>query len=119
MATITLDDIRESVEREFVSTKIQVGGTEVLMMNPMRLAKAQRSKLSAALKAAGDDAADDEEALDAQFEKMLSVIKAAIPDVSQCKELIDAIGDDMAVAMKVLDAYMEEMKPGEASGSQS
>lgn len=117
MATLTLDDIRESVEREFVSTKIQVGDVEVVMTNPIRMDKAARARLSASLKeTVADD--DDENKLDATFERMLGIIKAAIPDKTQANVLLKAIGDDMAIAMKILDAYMEEQKPGEASGSQ-
>ena len=115
MATLTLDDIRESVEREFVSTKIMVGEVEVLMTNPIRMNKDQRAKLSASLNAVEDKTKDT---LDGQFERMLNIIKAAVPDKEQANVLLEGIGDDMAMALKVLDAYMEEQKPGEALGSQ-
>ena len=115
MATLTLDDIRESVEREFVSTKIVIGDVEVVMTNPIRMTKDQREKLSAAME--GTEEAT-KETLEGQFDRMLGIIKAAVPNKTQAKLLIDAIGDDLAVAMKVLDAYLQEQKPGEALGSQ-
>ncbi len=117
MATLSLDDIRDSIEKEFVSTTITIGEESVKMVNPLRMAKDQRAKLSKTLKAASTGG--DDESLEDAFEKMIAVIRDAIPDAKQAKVLLDEIGDDMAVAVKVLDAYMEAMKPGEASGSQS
>ena len=116
MATLTLDDIRESVEREFVSTKIKIGEVEVVMTNPIRMSKEQRKKLSESME--GTEEAT-KETLEGQFDRMLGIIRAAVPDKTQANLLVNAIGDDLAVAMKVLDAYLKEQKPGEALGSQA
>lgn len=121
MAKFTLDDIRAAAEEQYGSTDIEMAdGSEVKLLNPMRLTKAKRvalAKLQEKMSAASEaeegelEEVDEEEIVD----EMFTLIAAT---EAQAKKLLKALGGDLAQKIALFNMYGEKTQVGEASASQ-
>ena len=116
MATVvSLDSIRAAAEKQYGSFDIDLGNGEVArLLNPLRLPKEVRAKLTsleAAAEAAGDDADHTEE----QIEETLRLL-AQTPE--QAEALFAALGGDLALMATIMEQYSDNTQAGEASPSQ-
>ncbi|AAR89742.1 hypothetical protein PBI_BETHLEHEM_22 [Mycobacterium phage Bethlehem] len=120
---LTLDTIREEADREYgAPVQVQISkDTTVSLKNVMRLRKDVRKDILTQLeairtindKADGDKTeADAEKLTDAVF-KILEL--AAGRD---SETLMDAVDEDVALATKILNYWLEETQVGEASSSE-
>ncbi|AZF98341.1 tail assembly chaperone [Mycobacterium phage BigPaolini] len=120
---LTLDTIREEADREYgAPVQVQISkDTTVSLKNVMRLRKDVRKDILTQLeairtindKADGDKTeADAEKLTDAVF-KILEL--AAGRD---SETLMDAVDEDVALATKILNHWLEETQAGEASSSE-
>lgn len=107
MANFTLDDIRAAAEKKYGDLTIEVDGTDVVLVNALRLPKEKREVLSTLDKRL---ASADEETEDVLREALLLVGK----DAKATAKLIDAIGDDMSALLQVFASYNGETELGEA-----
>ncbi|MYT31750.1 MULTISPECIES: phage tail assembly protein [unclassified Streptomyces] len=110
MASFSLDDIRNAAEAKYGSTDIEIGGDTVRLLNPLRLAKDARTKLSALQDHLGTDGADQEELLSEAIRLVAEHPKAA-------EKLLDAVNGDLAVLAEIFDRYGKGTQAGEASAS--
>ena len=109
---VTLDSIRAAAEAKFGSTVIDLGDQQVELLNPIRLGKAKRERLSAI--------SDDLKAEGADQEAILSdVLRGVAKTPAQGDALVEAIGGDFAVLLSVFNAYTTETQMGEASPSEN
>jgi len=116
MASITLDDLRASVEAKYAPYVIDLGdGKQVTLIQALRLPAAKRDRLMELQKT--DDADADAESAEASVEKIREMISLAATDGSAVGDLFAAIGDDPAFLFEILKAYGESSQLGEASPS--
>lgn len=114
MSTFTLDSIREAAEAQYGSTDIDLGGSVVKLLNPLRMTKAKRDGLVAAserLSAEGEDADQD-----AAFDEIFLLI--AENEIAGQK-LVDALDGDLGMKAVIFEKYQGGTQVGEASASQS
>jgi len=113
MANFTLDDIRKAADAKYASTNIDLGdGFTVELLNPLRLAKADRDVLTEISDRMEEDGAD-------QAEILGDAIRAAAKSKAAAEKLIEAIDGDLAVLAELFENYTESTQVGEASASQS
>lgn len=111
--TFTLDSLREEAERKYSPVVVVLSdGTEVQLLNLLRLGKKDRDKVIAKLKELEGDGGID--AIGGVVTDVLTVIGGA-----NGKKLVAELGDDVALMMQVLEAWMDSSQPGEAQSSQS
>lgn len=117
MATMTLDELRADVERKYGDFVLALSdGTPVNLRAGMRLPKEDRvalrelqrrySELSEA-----DEGGDREDEL---VDIVAGQIEVISDDAENARRLVSEIGDDLALLMSVMTAYMEATQPGEA-----
>lgn len=112
MATFTLDDIRAAAEAKYGSTDIDLGNGDVLsLVNPLRLPKEKRDRLSAIQESAEEEGAD-------QGDVMREAIRIVASDQNKAEHFLSLVGDDLAVLATVFSTYTEGTQMGEASASQ-
>jgi hypothetical protein len=108
LASCTLDDIRASAEAKYGSTDITVDGRPVVLLNPLRLGKRKRQRLTEIQTQLSSDEAVDQQVL---LEEALLCVAAS---ESQGQRLLDAIGDDLALLVSVFERYSEGTQAPEA-----
>lgn len=111
----SLDDLRNDLDREFAPLELTVGKTRVVLRNPLRLSSADRKVVLDAMKALDDDSLKEDD-VDAMLDEIRKVL-GACADAGKGDALISAIGDDVALAMKIMSLWSEATQPGEASNS--
>ncbi|MGW2541542.1 phage tail assembly protein [Kitasatospora sp. NPDC001574] len=110
MAQYTLDEIRASAEAKYGSTDIAIDGGEVRLLNPLRLARPKREKLTALQDRLGDDNADQELLLS-------DAIRLVAENTPAAEKLLASVGGDLAVLAEIFDRYGKGTQAGEASAS--
>lgn len=117
----TLDAIREVAERKYGSTEIDLGdGTVVELQSILRLNSSDRKSIQTKLKELEELSDSDETGQDGELDEGLVEIASDILLMvakSNGKKLIREIGGDLVVTMQVLEAWLEDTQPGEASSS--
>lgn len=122
---ITLDSLREDIEREFAPVKVALSdGTEVTLRNLLRLPKRDREKIVSLLDSLNEiDKEGEDTDENVLVEQMVSISHSILQTLSdgasKGKQLVKELGDDMVLIMKVLEAWMEATQPGEAPTSES
>jgi|GEM_PF-1676551 len=109
---ITLDSIRESAEARYGSKVIDLGDGTVELLNPLRLKKTARDKLTNLQESLGGDGADQETVLS-------DALRLVAKTPAQGDKLIEAIDGDLAVLVATFEAYAKDTQSGEASASES
>ncbi|SDI41191.1 hypothetical protein SAMN05421505_14934 [Sinosporangium album] len=114
MPQITLADIKEAADRKFGPLVIDMGdGQSVTLLNPLRMPKTARTKLTALQKELdGEDATD--ESAEAALPKIVRLVAASKADADR---LLAAVGDDLATMQEIFEEYAKATQPGEASAS--
>ncbi|MFJ3907466.1 phage tail assembly protein [Streptomyces vinaceus] len=110
MASYSLDAIRAAAEARYGSTDIELGDDTVRLLNPLRLRKEKRTKLTQLQDRMSGEDADQEELLSEAIRLVAEHPKAA-------DKLLTAIGGDLAVLAEIFDAYGRGTQAGEASAS--
>lgn len=109
--SITLDDIRSSIEAKYASFTLELGdGKTYVARNPLRLPKAKRDALVGLKEALAEDGAD-------QYEIIAQTLVDVAESAAGAKALLKEIDGDFAFLMGVFEAYMETTQAGEASAS--
>lgn len=113
MATkFTLDDIKAAAEAKYGSTDLELSdGTEVVLLNPLRLPKQKRDELTKIGELLEDDDAD-------QAEIFANALRLAAKSKSAVEKLIEEVDGDLAVLAQIFEAYTGATQSGEASASQ-
>lgn len=127
MANITLTSIRESIERQYVTSTLEIDEDIVVKLrNPMRLPDEDRKAMLEAHKVMGsDDSEDDTNASIARsIDAVQKVLLLAVDplDRADLKRFLDSLvgsGDRLLILMEIVGAYMSEQQVGEASPSES
>ncbi|MFI9228980.1 phage tail assembly protein [Streptomyces rimosus] len=110
MASFSLDDIRTAAEAKYGSTDIELGDDTVRLLNPLRLPKLSRQKLTQLQDLMGGEDADQEELLSEAIRLVAETRKAA-------DKLLKAVGGDLALLAEIFDRYGKGTQVGEASAS--
>lgn len=120
----TLDSLREEVEKEYAPVKVTVAkDQDVVLRNLLRVPKKAREELFGLLDEMENltEGKDDEAEMSVdELEKTAGIATRMIElvaDGPHKKKLIDALNDDMALTLKVFEAWMEASNPGEAPRS--
>lgn len=125
MATITLDEIRASLDRKYGPTIIDLGNDRTCVLRaPIRLPKEDRRALRTlqeSLNKLQEDREDAEgpDVEDELVEGLQGIFRVAAEDKATAEEFLAAAGDDLAVLREVLEMWQESTEPGEASPSPS
>lgn len=106
----SLDSLREEVEKEFKPLQLEIGTKTVTLSNLMRLPKLKREKVLALMKEL-----ENEEKLKIDLESISVNILVEVSDNPTV--LRKALADQLALAMKVLNLWMESTQTGEAESS--
>lgn len=117
---ITLDSIRESVEKKYAPVKIEVDAeTTVELRNILRLSKNERKKVTAALEELEGLTENEDDMTEDDIQKIVSVMGTVISTVANgnARKLITALGDDIPVIMQVLETWQAGTQSGEANSS--
>lgn len=120
----TLDSMREEADKKFgAPVTITVSdGSEVHLRNILRLNKSSRDSVQKCLEQIqthSDKPEDDQDTGDAFAlgDAVFAILEiAAGPDA---KKLLKELDGDIAVALEVLNAWLEDSQVGEASSSES
>ncbi|MEU6959591.1 phage tail assembly protein [Streptomyces sp. NPDC045456] len=110
MASFSLDDIRAAAEAKYGSTDIELVDDTIRLLNPLRLPKLSRQKLTQLQDLMGGEDADQEELLSEAIRLVAETRKAA-------DKLLKAIGGDLALLAEIFDRYGKGTQVGEASAS--
>lgn len=114
-AAYTLDNIRAAAEAKYGSTDIDIDGTVVRLLNPLRLPKERRDILTSLQGELNSEDID----IDAEMDKLRQALVVVAETPAQATLLLDAIGDDLALLAQVFETYGEGTQVGEASASAS
>ena len=106
-------------EKEFAPVKITLSdGTEVTLLSLLRLKGKDRKAVLEALDALeADDEASTSDEVDLTLATALTVLELVAKDNG--KKLVKELGDDLALTMKVLNAWTAATQVGEAGNSPS
>lgn len=124
----TLDSMREEVEREFAPVTIDLGKGSVVLRHVLRIPKLRRDEvfgLITELETIGNSV--DEESDEPQQESFedtdkmgdiaLRLIGLVADDDKLGEVLVSQLEDDLALTLKVFEAWMSATQPGEADSS--
>lgn len=111
IVAVTLDSIREGLERKYKAFEVEISDGEVLSFkNPMRMDDAELERF-----------AEVSERLDgAKFGEYVEIFKEILAIASDdwtVEKLSNHIGGDRALWTAVVEQYMDEQRVGEASPS--
>jgi hypothetical protein len=115
----SLDALRQDLDREFAPLKLEVGGDEIVLRNLLRIGEKERSTVLAALKAVEESQAGEESSV-ADLDEIAKHVETILQTVTadgNGKKLVTGLGGDMALAMKVVELWVEATQPGEAENS--
>jgi len=119
MATITLDDIRQAIERKYAPVVIEFGdGKTCTLRQALRLSKQDRVRLRELQESANTDG-ETEEDLEAVMNALREIIRIAATSKAEANALLKAVGEDELVLTGILQTWMDDTQAGEASGSAS
>jgi predicted HAD superfamily phosphohydrolase len=104
MATFSLDEIREAADKKFGHTDIQVGDTNVRLVNALQLPKEKREALSKL---------QDDEDLE-QADLFAAMVRIVARSEHEASVLLDAVGDNVAYLVGIFEAYNKSTELGEA-----
>lgn len=112
MPKINLSDIQSAANTQFSDFEVTLPGGETIAFSPvLRLPKAKRIELSAAL----DMSARAEEAETDVYDLYHDAFRITARTPGDFKKLTEAVGDDPAVWQELFKAFSEETQVGEAS----
>lgn len=112
MSTFTLDDIRAAAEQKYGNTDIDLGGGDILsLVNPLRLPKDKRDRLTKIQDVLNEDGAD-------QGDVMREAIRIVASSGEKADRFLSIVGDDLAMLATVFERYTGQTQMGEASASQ-
>ncbi|WP_263729959.1 phage tail assembly protein [Cellulomonas sp. SG140] len=112
MSTMTLDDIRAAAEAKYGSFDVELDGSTVRLVNPLRMTKAKRKAVLDLQSKLNDEGSDQEELLG-------ELIVAVAENPSAGKALVKSIGGDLAMLAVLFEGYSQQVQVGEASASAS
>jgi hypothetical protein len=116
---MTLDEIREAVERKYEPLTIPFGdGKTCTLRQPLRLSKEDRARL-VKLQGSVNAEAETEEDLEQVLGALRDILKIAAANKADANALLRAVGDDELVLMEIVNKWTEGAQVGEASGSAS
>jgi hypothetical protein len=108
MPSITLADIKRSADKKYGPLIVEdVPGGPVELINPLRLSKAKRDRLSKI---------DEESDIDKKF---TSIIQIAVAKPADAKRLLAEVGDDLTYLADLCQKWTSSAQVGEASPSPS
>ncbi|AIS73697.1 tail assembly chaperone [Mycobacterium phage Panamaxus] len=120
----TLDSFREEVEKEFAPVKIEVDAeTSVVLRNLLRVPRASREEIFGLLEQMdkmSEGKKEDEmtvEELEATAGIALKMVELVADSPAGGRKLVAQLEDDLALTLKVFEAWMEATNPGEAQRS--
>jgi hypothetical protein len=109
MPSITLADIKRSADKKYGPLVIEdVPGGPVELVNPLRLSKVKRDKLSKIDEVEGD-----------VEKKLTDIITLAVVKPADAKRLLAEVGDDLTVLADICQKWTGSAQVGEASPSPS
>ncbi|TCC19962.1 phage tail assembly protein [Kribbella sindirgiensis] len=112
--SFTLDDIRAAAEAKYGAVPITLSdGSVCKLLNPLRLSKEKRAKLTELSKEN-----KDAESVDDSQEQLEGTIRIVAERAVLAEQLIEEVGGDLAVLATILEKYNEGAQVGEASPSQ-
>lgn len=110
----SLVDLKADIEKEFAPLEIELGRGKVLIRNVLRLSKDERTEVLGAIKKFSGEAASED--VDEMFDAIRTVLRVC-SEGGKGDALVTAIGDDLALAMKIMNLWTEATQPGEARNS--
>jgi hypothetical protein len=112
----TLDSLREEAERKYAPCPIELpDGTVVTLQNLIRLPSKVRTQVYDTLKLLEND--DDG---DTDFDAMVDAAAAVLEMVADDgPRLVKELGGDVALMMLLIERWMQNTQPGEATTSDS
>lgn len=109
MPKVTLASIVEAADKKYGPYVIEgIEGGDVTLLNPLKMSKVKRKKLS-----------ELNEAESEVDEKLAETIRLAASTQAEAKRLLAAVGDDLAVLGQIVKDWGATAKVGEASASVS
>lgn len=114
----TLDTLRADLDNKFAPVEIDLGkGSPVVLRNLMRLSSTDRKAVMDAVAIVQKPREEGEaQDVDALMDGIKTVLSRVAAD-NRGKALTDAIGDDLGLAMHLMELWSEATQPGEAQNS--
>ena len=124
--TFTLDSVREEIENEFAPVVVDLSdGSQVTLRGLLRINKKSRERAMEALKALNGpgESASEGSATEQSFDSITRISDAVenlIREVADRPEpLIEALDGDVHVGLRLVNRWIDQTQPGEASASPS
>lgn len=124
----TLDSLRADLDNEFAPLKLEVDGQELVLQNVLRLPKKKREKVFELLKSVeqlksvGEDGEAEglgmEEA-DTFADLATQIVTLVGDNAVLARKLATAMGEEIALALKIFELWMDATQSGEAERSDS
>jgi len=121
----TLDAMREEIEKEFAPFQIEIEGKTLTLRNLLRIPRKNRDQVYALLDEMSDlqKNSDGEAGGLASTEKSAQIALHILPLVADNEKLanilVENIEDDLALSLRLFNAWMQKTQSGEAEGSPS
>jgi hypothetical protein len=120
MATYSLDQLREDIERKYAPFSIDLGDGRTVNLRPvLRLPETDRRRFSEVARRVQDAQADGDGADLAELGDSIRGMLRVVADPPEAADALLAALPDDAYAVELLTRYMEATQPGEVSPSQS
>jgi hypothetical protein len=116
MSSYTLDDIRAELDVKYAPVVIDVGGDELKLRPVLRLPKEDRSVVFRIMKTTEDNEMESAEDLDAMLATLIELL-TVVSEGHRAALVESLVGDDLALALKLMELYNGSTQPGEASSS--
>lgn len=119
---LTLDSLREDIEREFAPCQVDLGeGKTLTLRNLLRLPKNTREQVYTLLDELSDIQKDDDQdglvATEQSAQIALKILPLVADNEKLGAKLVESIEDDLALTLRVFSRWMEGTQAGEAEGS--
>lgn len=101
MPSFTLADIQAAADKKYGPMVIDLGDSKVELVNPIRMSKDKRDKLTAL---------DTEEDVD---KKLAAIVRLACSQ-RDAKALLDAVGSDLGALAEIVTEWSKSSQVGEA-----
>lgn len=112
MATFTLEDLKNEVSKKYAPTVIKNGTDQYVLQNLLQLPSTKRNKTMDLVDTL-DAEEEDKSGIDYQVEVFREIIQIVeVNDRGQ--ELLDLLGDNDALILELVTAWMDSSQLGEA-----
>lgn len=112
MATFTLTDLKNVVEKKYAPTIVENGDEKFILKNLLQLPSKKREEVMGMIDEIKEEE-EDETSVEEQVEQFSKILEIVVEDDKGTK-LVELIGDNAALIIELATTWMEGSELGEA-----